>query len=101
MNVINKLKEMTEERGWSEYRLVKESGLAPSTISNIFHRNTTPSIYTLEELCKTFDITLSQFFNENDSLIYASEEQNRLLKMWSHLSEKQRSLMLDLIETMG
>ena len=71
MDVIKKIKDLTAERGWTEYRLVKESGIAASTISNIFHRNTLPNIYTLETLCDTFGITLSQFFS-NDVMIYTS-----------------------------
>ena len=74
MDVIKKIKDLTAERGWTEYRLVKESGIAASTISNIFHRNTLPNIYTLETLCDTFGITLSQFFS-NDVMLYPSEDQ--------------------------
>ena len=99
MNVIEKLKKLTEERGWSEYRLVKKSGLPPPTIANIFHHDTTPSIYTLEELCKTFGITLSQFFSESSS-VYLSDEQRNLLTVWAHLSETQRELLVKLMETM-
>ena len=62
MDVIKKIKDLAEEQGWTEYRLVKESSIAASTISNIFHRNTLPNIITLESICNTFGITLSQFF---------------------------------------
>ena len=54
------------ERGWSEYRLAKESGLSQSTISNLFVRNTLPSIATLEIICKSFGITLAQFFEDGN-----------------------------------
>ena len=47
MDVIKKIKDLTAERGWSEYRLSKESGIAPSTIANIFHRDTLPNVITL------------------------------------------------------
>lgn len=58
MNTNEKLKRLLEERGWTEYRLSKNSGLAETTIGNIFKRNTVPSIPTLEIICKSFGITL-------------------------------------------
>jgi len=35
-------------------------------MGNIYRRNTTPSIETLEIICNAFGITLSQFFAETD-----------------------------------
>ena len=58
MNTNEKLKRLLEERGWTEYRLSKNSGLAETTIGNILKRNTVPSIPTLEIICKSFGITL-------------------------------------------
>lgn len=99
MDVIQKIKELANNRGWTEYRLVKKSGLAASTISNIYHRNTIPSIPTLEILCNTFGITLSQFFSEGDT-ISLSEEQKKLLDHWSTIKPAQREILLQLLETM-
>lgn len=99
MDVTKKIKKLTTERGWSEYRLVKESGLPTSTIANIFHRDTVPSISTLDAICRSFGITLSQFFGEGEEVIL-SKEQKALLKQWSHLSSEQRHLLFELMKTM-
>lgn len=99
MDVPQKIKELTKERGWSEYRLVKESKLPASTIANIFHRNTVPSISTLEVICETFGITLSQFFSDG-SMVSLSAEQEALLMQWSYLSAEQRHLLTELMKTM-
>lgn len=66
MDAHARLQQLLRERGWTEYRLSKECGLAQSTIGNIFRRNTVPSIETLEKICKGFGITLSQFFADKD-----------------------------------
>ena len=97
MDTIERIKYHMQLRGWSEYRLAKESKLSQSTISNIFRRNTLPSISTLEIICKAFGISLSQFFADNidDSLL--SEEQKELLQYWSKLSAKKRKAVLNLI----
>lgn len=66
MDANERLRQLLKERGWTEYKLSKECGLAQSTIGNIFRRNTVPSISTIETICKGFGITLSQFFAETD-----------------------------------
>lgn len=99
MDVIQKIKQLAKARGWTEYRLVKESGLAASTVSNIYHRNTIPSIPTLEIICNTFGITLSHFFSEGTE-IALSEEQSKLLEYWATLKPEQRELLLELLKTM-
>lgn len=99
MNVTDKIKQLAKERGWSEYRLVKESGLATSTIANIYHRNTIPSIPTLEALCDTFGITLAQFFSTGTA-VPLSEEQQQLLEKWARLSAEQKKILLQLMNTM-
>ena len=65
-DVNQKLRQLLADRGWSEYRLSKESGLSESTIANIFKRNNVPTIATLEAICDGLGITLSQFFAEDE-----------------------------------
>ena len=48
--------QLMAERGWTAYRLAKESGLSESTLANIFKRNTVPSIGTLESVLKTLNL---------------------------------------------
>ena len=99
MNISQRIKELANARGWSEYRLVKESKLAASTISNIYHRNTIPSIPTLEIICNTFGISLSQFFS-NDNMISLTEEQSELLEHWASISPEQKRTLLEHIKTL-
>lgn len=89
-----------EERKWTEYRLVKETQLPASTIANIFHRGTTPTIPTLESVCAAFGISLCQFFAEGN-FIALTDEQETLLKRWAVLSDEQKQVLLDLMEKMN
>ena len=66
MDTHERLRQLLQDRGWTEYRLSKECGLAQATIGNIFRRNTVPSIATLEAICAGFGITMSQFFAEGE-----------------------------------
>lgn len=100
MDTILRLRELMNSRGWSEYRLAKESKLPMSTISNIFHRGSIPSIPTLETLCNTFGISLGQFFSDGDEPISLTPEQKELLDNWSTLSDQQRHLVKELLKNM-
>ena len=43
MDTHERLRQLLNERGWTEYRLAKNCGLSESTIANIYRRNTVPS----------------------------------------------------------
>ena len=89
MDVHERLMELLDERGWSEYRLARESGLSDSTIHNIYKRNTSPSIPTLETICKGFGITLSQFFAEGE-MVEMTPELKALFEGWRPLTPQQK-----------
>lgn len=61
MDVLVKLRNLLDERGWSEYKLAKKAGLNESTIANIYRRNTVPTIATLEAICNAFGVTMFEF----------------------------------------
>ncbi|WP_270816247.1 helix-turn-helix domain-containing protein [Hungatella effluvii] len=100
MEAQDRIRQLMDDRGWSEYRLSKESGLAQSTIANIFRRNNSPTLPTLEAVCKAFGITLTQFFSKDSALIELTENQIELLQKWSVLSDEQKKLFLALMDTM-
>lgn len=99
MDAKARIKEMMEERGWSEYRLAIASGLSQSTVANIFNRNTTPSVATLESICNGFGITLAQFFAEGD-MVELTEEQKEMFAAWSALTRDQKDVLAQLILVM-
>lgn len=99
MDTNARIRELMAERNWSEYRLAIASGLAQSTVANIFNRNTIPSVATLDSLCAGFGITLSQFFAE-DEPVALTREQTDLLAAWRSLSTSQREVLTRLIRVM-
>lgn len=97
MDVHSKLRTFLNDKGWTEYRLSKESGLSESTLANIFKRNTQPSIPTLEAICRGFGITLSQFFAE-DEMVELSPELKELFDGWVTLTADQKKAVLQMIQ---
>ena len=99
MDAQKRIRELMQERGWSEYRLAIMSGLSQSTIANIFNRNTTPSLSTLDAICGGFDITLAQFFAEGE-MVELTAEQRQMFEAWSALSKQQKDALCRLIAVM-
>lgn len=99
MDAKARLRELMEERNWSEYRLAIASGLSQSTVANIFNRNTTPSVATLESICSGLGITLAQFFAEGE-LVELTREQQEMFSAWSSLSRDQKEVLAQLIRVM-
>lgn len=66
MDVLKKINKLRIDRKWSVYRLSVESGISQSTLTNMFNRETLPSITTLECLCTAFGMTMSEFFLEGE-----------------------------------
>ena len=100
MDTHMRLRKLLKERGWTEYRLSKNSGLSESTIANIFRRNTVPSIATLEAIYKGFGITLSQFFADGD-MVEMSPDSKALFDSWIVLTPAQRNAALQLLQAMS
>ena len=96
MNINERLNFILKKHGWSRYRLAKESGLPESTITNIFHRGTIPTISTLESICKTMNISLAEFFTDGE-LVEMTPELKKFYDEWICLSEDKK---LHIIQTM-
>lgn len=101
MNVLEKVKKLQEERGWSTYKLAYEAGLTQSTLSNMFARGTCPTVDTLEKICDAFGISLSEFFETNQNKAHVSKEELDVLNMYRALSDKEKEAVHSMIKTLN
>ena len=98
MDIMQRLRELQQRYGWSDYRIAKEAGLSPTTVSKIYRRGNTPSMVTLEALCKAFGITMAQFFAE-DELVELTPELRELFDRWTALTDEQKAALWQIIKT--
>ena len=96
--MLARLRSLLQARGWTEYRLAKESMLNESTIANIYRRNNVPTVATLEAICKAFGITLSEFFADSD-MVELTPELRELFEKWIKLSPNQKNAIKTMIDT--
>ena len=100
MDALERVRQMMDERHWTEYRLAKETGLPLSTITNMFRRQNAPTIPTLEMICQGFGITLSQFFARQSNMVELTQEQMAMFQRWATLTKEQKTLIAQLIDNM-
>lgn len=99
MNVIERIEELRNLRGWTINRMATEAMIPPSSLSSMYERGTPPKIDTLKCLCDSFGISLAQFFSEGESVEMVSKDEKLLLEMYRALStQKQRALFTILSE---
>jgi len=91
-DVIERIKALCKARGWTYYRLAKESGVPYSTLSTMLRKTNVPSVPSLSKLCDGFGITLAQFFSDKDEVSLLTEEQRLCLDLWNRLDEVSKPL---------
>lgn len=101
MDVIARINEIMKQQGLTNYQLAKKSGLSQSTLTNMNTRNTTPTIPTLENICHSLNISLSQFFADETTDFYpVNRQQREFLDLFVLLSEPQQEAIINLIRVM-
>ena len=93
-DVIARIEELREVRGWSYYRLAKASGIPYSTLNTMLHKTNVPSVPSLMKICAGFGITLAQFFSESDETAVLRADQRECLRQWDLLDQKSKELAL-------
>ncbi|MBR2433219.1 MAG: helix-turn-helix transcriptional regulator [Clostridia bacterium] len=99
MDVIKRIDDLRKDRGWSIYKLAEESALTQSTVSNMFNRGTVPTIFTLQQICDAFGITLSEFFAETVTL--SNQDEVMLLSQYRRLKAPDQQVVRKLTQFMA
>lgn len=96
MTIIERIEQLNAERGWSLYELSKRADIAEATVYTWKQKNKCPSMAALEKVCKSYGITMYQFFTDIYSPDY-TEEQNKLIAQWSTLNSEEKAIIENLI----
>ena len=91
--IIAKMEQLCEKKNISRYRLAQKSGIAQSSISTLLNRKSVPTIQTLEKICDGLDITLAQFFTEDEEYPDLTSDQKQLLSDWNAMDDHQKELV--------
>ena len=91
MDVMQRLIQIMERENLTAYELAKKCDISPSTITTMFRRDKLPSIPTLQKICKGLDISMAEFFYEDDG-------SNSVENKYNSLSEKSKEIILYLLD---
>lgn len=97
MDVLTKIDRLRQERGWSINNLAMEAMLTQSTVQNLYARKTEPKLSTLRAICGAFDLTLSEFFAEEEP---TADPDDALRAEIRRLSPSQKQALLSLLRAM-
>lgn len=97
MDVIQRIEQLRKQRGWTIYKMAYEAALSQSSVASMYERNTPPKIEMLQCLCEAFEITLAQFFCEDEGTEIVTEEEKQLLEKFRALSKKKRQAVLTVL----
>ncbi|CUO59240.1 helix-turn-helix transcriptional regulator [Clostridium paraputrificum] len=89
------------KKGWSRYRLSKESNVAQTTLRDIFgEKKVTPSTKTLEKLASALEVPISAFFDDEDINYKSSKEEEEFNSDIVRIERARRKMPKDEQENM-
>lgn len=104
-DILKRISTLCEERNWSLYRLAKESEIPYTSLSNMFARNTQPTVHTLGKICEGFGISMSTFFDtpleKNPNTFVLSDKEKNIIEIYRSLNAPCRELMETYIQSLA
>lgn len=92
IDVKAKINALMESNGWSEYELSRRSGVHRSTIAGIARGKNSPRVDTLDDICKAFGISISDFLKEESTDI------DNMIGKYRRLDERQKLIIRNIFE---
>lgn len=98
--VLERIRQLCEERGWTNYRLAVESGIPHSTLHNMMNRCTIPSFSSVMKICNAMGITMSEFFNGNEEASNLTTDQKDILMVYTKLSPEKKRAAIEILNVL-
>lgn len=98
MDVGKRIRELRERYKISQCELARLANIGQSTLSDIERGIKQPTITTIENICRAFNISLSEFFSE-EKPEFPPEIQD-LLKQTSKLTPEQIKKLSDFLSSL-
>lgn len=100
--ILLRIKKLMEERGWTIYRLAKESGIPYSSLNSLFQKNNQPTISTLEKLCGGLHLNLQEFFSEvppyREHSFDLKQDELELVELYRSLNLSERKTLITYVK---
>ena len=98
MDVLTRIANLREEKGWSLYQLANKAGLTCKTLYNWYNGDSVPTVKALEAVAEALEVPLCELFT-TDKIFVADEELQELISKWKRLNSKQKNAIMSVINT--
>lgn len=98
MDVLTRIANLREEKGWSLYQLANKAGLTYKTLYNWYNGDSIPTVKALEAVAEALEVPLCELFT-TDKIFVADEELQELISKWKRLNSKQKNAIMSVINT--
>ena len=100
IDIPNRFRKLRTDKGFSVYRLSKESDVSENYIHKIERGENQPSVYILEKLLSCLGSTLPEFLNGDAKIMYPSDFERELLESVRVLPEEKALALLQIAKLM-
>ena len=99
-NILLRINDLCQEYGWNHYRLAKMADIPLASLNSMFHRNTYPSLPTLEKICDGFQISMKDFFEFDKKLhnLSLTKDEQYLYNEYRQLSRTDKKRLLSYVD---
>lgn len=97
MEVGKRIKQLREQKNYTINKLANEAGVSQSYLRDIELENKNPTIEFLSLICKTLNISLKDFFDDE---IETSIMSDPVIQSIYRLTPQQKTALLEFLKTM-
>ena len=101
MDVGKRLKQIRKSKNISVYKLSQISQVSESHIRNLEKGTKSVTVDTLEMLVNGMNTTMSEFFNEDNSITYLNQDERALLRYYRTLTVNTSKAVVEFLEKMN
>ena len=99
-NIAQRIDMLRTQADLSFRELAKISGISKSEISNIVLLKTSPSVDTLNRICRALNVSLVDLLSPNENIIILKRKENVLISIFRELSPMSQDTLIKVSKCM-
>jgi transcriptional regulator with XRE-family HTH domain len=104
MNLADNIRKLREQKGMLQKQVAADIGLKPAHYNKIEKGLVEPSVSIMDKLAQLYSVTIDQIIHlEGETpteVVFEDKVASEQLKLISQLNDKDRSVIMSIIETM-
>ena len=98
--VAERIDKLRVDNSYSIRELAKKSFISHNSLFSIIRGTKSPNIYTLSNICKALNISLSEFFNFDDNIIALRSKEAIIIKIFREISPMSQDTLIKVSKCM-